>query len=253
MATLYFNGAVDGEWTELGNWWTDDNFTTQATSLPTSADNVIASNDIESNSGSEPTVANFTLTARAASLWESSYLGTAITVTGMATFNDGSDNYGTITGYATFNDYSSNNGTITGYATFNDYSSNNVTVGGNATFNHRSRNSRNVTGDATFNDISSNDNVIIGDAVFNNYSSNNNFGVINGNAVFNNGSINLYVIVGNVVFNHSSFGIPVPVDPGYIPSVVNEGLPYGGTVMYQNRTQFPLQLGINGSNILGTI
>lgn len=40
MADLYFNNAVDDNWNELGNWWTDSGFTNQATSLPGSGDSV---------------------------------------------------------------------------------------------------------------------------------------------------------------------------------------------------------------------
>ena len=156
MATLYFNGAVDAEWTELGNWWTDAAFTTQATGLPTSADDVIASAYISSNSGGEPTVANFTMNASGA-------LAIAITVIGNAIFNNGAQNDGTVGGNATFNDSSQNSyGTVTGNATFNDSSYNDGTVGGNATFNDSSYNDGTVTGNATFNNSSSNYRTVTG-------------------------------------------------------------------------------------------
>ena len=119
MATLYFNGAVDNEWTTLGNWWTDSGFTTQATSLPTSADDVIATASISSNSGSAPTVVNFTLNDPSENFY---FLGIAITVTGNANFNEYSYNDGTVNGDATFNDSSVNYGAIGGNATFNDSS-----------------------------------------------------------------------------------------------------------------------------------
>ena len=143
MATLYFNGAVNAEWTELGNWWTDAAFTTQATGLPTSADDVIASAYIGSNIDPEPTVANFTMNASGA-------LAIAITVTGNATFNDGSYNYYStvaVGGNATFNDSSFNYyGTVSGNATFNDSSFNDGTVAGSATFRHSAYNRAGISG-----------------------------------------------------------------------------------------------------------
>ena len=61
MATLYFNGAVDNNWNTLGNWWTNSGLSIQATSLPSSSDSVIILEDVDSNSGSEPTVVNMTV------------------------------------------------------------------------------------------------------------------------------------------------------------------------------------------------
>lgn len=148
MATFYFNGAVDGEWTELGNWWMDDNFTTQATSLPTNSDDVIATGSFfVVNSGSEPTVANFTA-------FGSLDFDMSITVTGMVTLNDAARILGTITGNATFNGSVENIANVIGNATFNDSSSNVATVTGDATFNDYSQNYSAVNGNATFNDSS---------------------------------------------------------------------------------------------------
>ena len=61
MATLYFNGAVDSDWAEIENWWTSDDFTTQASALPSSSDSVVLSSSCDTNSGSEPTVVNLTI------------------------------------------------------------------------------------------------------------------------------------------------------------------------------------------------
>ncbi len=33
-ATLYFNGAQNGNWSNLGNWWQDSGFTTPAVAVP---------------------------------------------------------------------------------------------------------------------------------------------------------------------------------------------------------------------------
>jgi hypothetical protein len=160
MATLYFNAAVDSDWDEIGNWWTSDAFTTQASALPTSSDSVVLSATCDTNSGSEPTVVNLTQ--------DSGDLGIAVTVTGDATFNDNSSNLGTVTGDATFNDDAYNYGTVTGDATFNDNSSNSGgTVTGDATFNDNSSNlGGTVTGDATFNDDAYNYGTVTGSATF---------------------------------------------------------------------------------------
>ena len=226
MATFYFNGAVDANWQTLGNWWMDDTFTTQATALPTSADDVIASASIYSNSGGEPTVANFTLNDPSNSY--ASSVEIAITVSGNATFNDTSyNNYGTVTGNATFNDNSYNGGTVTGNATFNGSSVNYGTVTGEATFNGSSVNYGN-TGEATFNDNSAN---AISPVLLTN-------GIVNGNATFNGSSVSYGTVTGEATFNDSSFAYPSGTY-----SVVTVG----------TRTPYPIPRGINGSSILGVI
>jgi hypothetical protein len=128
-AILYFDGAVDSAWTTVGNWWLDDAHTEPAGRLPTSADSVVASASI---TASGQTVVDFTLNDP--NLVGNSLEG-ALTVTGMATFNDATLNDGTVTGTATFNDLSSNDGTIVGDATFNGNSGNNGTVTGTITDN----------------------------------------------------------------------------------------------------------------------
>ena len=118
--TLYFNGAVDNEWTELGNWSTG--------SLPTAGDSVIATASI---TASGQTVANFTLNDP--DNLDFGLVGT-LTVTGNATFNNAARLAGgTVTGNATFNGSSFNDGTVGGNATFND-GVNFGTVTGTATF-----------------------------------------------------------------------------------------------------------------------
>ena len=126
MATLYFDGAVDSDWDEIGNWWTSGAFSTQASALPTSSDSVILSATCDANSGSAPTVVNLTQ--------DSGDLGIAVTVTGNAVFNDSAYNTATVTGNATFNGSSYNEGVVTGSATFNDSSVNVGPVTGTATF-----------------------------------------------------------------------------------------------------------------------
>jgi hypothetical protein len=52
-------------------------------------------------------------------------MGISVTVTGLATFANGSQNQGTIIGNATFGGTSSNAGTVTGTATFTGAACNN--------------------------------------------------------------------------------------------------------------------------------
>jgi hypothetical protein len=125
MATLYYNNAVGNEdWSTLGNWWLDDSFSTPATQLPTSGDDVEIYEQLTSNSGSAPTVRNLTA-------FDEARLSTSVVVLGAATFNGhsyaGPPTAGvlpTITGNAVFNDYSYNTGTISENTVFNDYSKN---------------------------------------------------------------------------------------------------------------------------------
>ena len=162
--TMYFNGAVDQDWAELGNWWLDSGHTVAAIALPTAGDSVIATASITSNSGSEPTVVNFTLNE----VEGGPSLGISVTVTGVATFgNNTVFTAGTLTGNATFNGASAHYGDITGNATFNDSSGNDGgTVTGNATFNDSSQNFSTITGNATFNDSSRNEGTVTGTATF---------------------------------------------------------------------------------------
>jgi hypothetical protein len=110
--TMYFDGAVDGDWAELGNWWLDSGHTVAAPSLPAAGDSVIATASIISNSGGAVTVVNLIFDG-------SGGLLITITVTGNATFNDSSQHFGAITGNATFNDSSENFGTVSGTVTDN--------------------------------------------------------------------------------------------------------------------------------------
>ena len=200
MATLYFDGAVDGDWDELGNWWQNAGHTTAATALPTSSDSVVLSATCSANSGSAPTVVNLTASSAVFDI-------TIITVTGMATFSGGSTNFGTVTGNATFNDSSVNEGTVTGDATFNDSASNSGTVTGNGTFNDYSNNnpynSGTVTGNATFNDSSGNASTVTGNATFNDSSGNSD--TVDGNATFSDSSVNIGSVSGDATFNGNAY------------------------------------------------
>jgi hypothetical protein len=169
-AILYFDGAVDGAWTTVGNWWLDAGHTQAAGRLPAEIDSVVASATI---TASGQTVVDFTLNDPSEGDFFS--LSGTLTVTGVATFNGEAVivNSGTVTGNATFNDFSSNGGTVTGNATFNNNSSNGGTVTGNATFNDSSISDGTVTGDATFNNDSFNQGSVSGTATFTGNACNN--------------------------------------------------------------------------------
>jgi hypothetical protein len=150
---LYFDGDADDDWTNVANWWLDDEFSEPAGRLPTSADSVVATRNINA---SGQTVVNFTLDDQEQEGY--TLLGT-LTVTGNATFSGFSYNGGTVTGNVTFNDATANDGgTVIGTATFNHISANTSsgTIIGNATFNNNSQNQAAVTGTATFNDSACN-------------------------------------------------------------------------------------------------
>jgi hypothetical protein len=238
MATLYFNAAVNGDWATLGNWWMDSGHTTPATGLPTSSDSVIVSQEITANSGSEPTVVNFTQNPGPTLIFD-------ITVTGMATFQD-SVCQATITGNATFSGYSSNSGTVTGDATFNDSAGNFGTVTGNATFNDLSYNGSEtgVLGTGTFNDDSYNVYQMSGPCTFNHRSSLASGGNVDGNCVFNDSSFvaDSTSIGGDATFRGSSYNGAGEV-----------GVMIYGTVSFEDRTPYPIPRGINGSSILGVL
>lgn len=208
MATLYFNGAVDNDWDELGNWWTNEGHTTAATALPTSSDSVVLSANCGSNSGSAPTVVNLMVSAVG--------LGITITVTGMATFNSGSlgyydggldaEVYGVVNGNATFDDgYLSLYGTVNGNVTMTD-STMEGQINGDATFTNTTGGfGAQITGDAVFNGTSETDTEVGGDAVFNDSTSALGGTVIAGNATFNDtSSYGGDTITGTATFNDSA-------------------------------------------------
>jgi hypothetical protein len=129
--TLYFDGAVDDDWAELGNWWLDDEHTQPAGRLPEAVDSVVATASISSNSGSGPTVANFeidgdninlaiSLTVTGLAVWKTNaWMASGATLTGNVQWNGTNGNAGVVNGNATFNDTTFNDGTINGNATFN--------------------------------------------------------------------------------------------------------------------------------------
>jgi hypothetical protein len=217
--TLYFDGVYDEFWHDLRNWWNDENHTDQATSLPKSVDSVVVTGtSIDTGSGSEPTVANFTMNDP-----DTGYsLFGPLTVTGVATFNGFSSNLApSLTANVVLNDDAYSSQTINGNATFNGDSFNDTggTVAGNAVFGGNSFNEGTVSGDAVFNGSSRNkfDATVGGNATFNN--STTNEGAVSGDATFNDSARHEGSVTGTATFNDSSCvdggvaGTFVPDDP----------------------------------------
>lgn len=151
-ATLYYNAAVDQDWGNASNWWTDAGFTIPGT-VPTIADDAIVSDQVVDNSSAPASVNSLDFTGGGGG----DFFWIDITVVTTATFNNSSNvSIGTITGNVVFNDNSVNNDSITGDATFNDSSINYATITGSATFNQTSYNESTgvVSTNATFNDTS---------------------------------------------------------------------------------------------------
>jgi hypothetical protein len=149
--TLYFNGAVSGNWATAGNWWLDAAHTVPAAGLPQSVDSVVIADDVTDNTGGAIQVRDLTV--------ESASFEVNATATGIATFNAAILSSGfTLTGNAVFTGNGVNQGTVSGNATFNDSSANLGSVGGDATFNDTSGMfDGNVTGTATFTGSACND------------------------------------------------------------------------------------------------
>jgi hypothetical protein len=162
--TLYFNGAVDNDWAEVGNWWLDAAGTEPAGRLPASVDSaVILAGVLESATPvflagltvnvDDDFYGEYTVSGAVQMLFVSNFAA----INGSVTFGGSGVNAGTIVGDATFNGGARNQGTITGTATFNSSSSEEGgTINGNATFNGSSVHAGNVTGTATFNDSACN-------------------------------------------------------------------------------------------------
>jgi hypothetical protein len=230
--TLYFNGAVDNDWDELGNWWEEldgvdgGSSDVAASALPTSSDDVVLLTSVDMNGGSDPTVANLEVRE------DYAYIAIGITVTGLATFSrDYSHNVGTITGDCVFSGYSSyNNGTITGDCVFSGfYSYNNGTITGDCVFSgfySYNNNNGTITGDCVFSgDYSHTLGTITGDCVFSGDYSYNDYGTITGDCEFSGeGSYNYFgYVFGVVTFrNLSSIIATFYNTAGNVPSFNNQ-------------------------------
>jgi hypothetical protein len=166
---LYFNAAVNGSLSTLGNWWQDDGFTIPADALPDSATPVVISSAVTSGTA---TYASATITAN---------IGSAVTINAPTNLTNAT-NAGALVGNSTLNGTSSNTGTITGAVTLNGTSSNVGTITGAVTLNGTSSNVGTITGSVTLNDTSFNSGGITGNVTFNENSYQGTGGVITGNA-----------------------------------------------------------------------
>jgi hypothetical protein len=214
MPTFYFNGAVDSEWTTLDNWWmTFDgtNYSNQATSLPSSGDNVILNEGaVTSNTGSSITILSLTMNNGSYIQPQTEEDSITIYVTNETILNGNSN----ITGHTTVN------GDISLYTS----ASIGCVVSGNVILNDTSYilgiDSAQIDGDVVFKDyshfdegISSSTNLldIIGTATFNDYSYvSQNWGLKLSNAIFNDSSYVLAEVAGvqaidNIIFNDDSY------------------------------------------------
>jgi surface protein len=126
--TYYFFGVDSNSWSDLGNWFLDENALIAATSLPDADDDVIIAADLDSEGTSTGIEVN-NLTMYDPS-FDGYTLDITIIVNGVATFTGASSNAGTVIGNAIFNNASVNSGTIDGNATLNNTSNNLGTVTG---------------------------------------------------------------------------------------------------------------------------
>lgn len=217
MANLYFNAAIDYDWNTLGNWWEDDGYTIQATSLPSSGDTVYINNELNINTGStEPLISDLYVDTLGGYLW------CDITVTNTAIIYSGTIYRGTLTANPTF--YGENQGTINGSAVFDNYGINSGTVQYDATFYGYAYNcgpgcssvsydgqptSGLVNGNAQFYDNSVNSvGTINGSAEFYGYSSSDEYSTFNGGVSFyEHATNNTLNVVANFYDYASNYGV----------------------------------------------
>ena len=196
--TLYFNGAVDNDWSVLGNWWDDASFTNPAESLPTPYDDVVLSATVSANGAGDDTVYVHNLSINGGVGGDlSNFIGIVLplSVSGTATFSSFSILAGSLVGDAVFqdgsvagvpynNELSISSAYITGNVTFSAPNTANYgIINGNVTFHGEYGNAGLVIGDVEFNDGTSNPGTVIGHVAFRDHSVNGSFGagIIQGN------------------------------------------------------------------------
>jgi hypothetical protein len=238
MATLYYNAAVDTDWNTLGNWWSDSIYSVPATSLPSSADDVIMIADCLTNSGSGAIVNTLTFDGgpfNGSVSGGTATLGINITVIQVSEYYTIAmiiDAFltGTLTAskvYLTGSYYSGiNNGIINGSVLLNSLGYNNGTINGNATFGAGGYNngSGSVNGNAIFEASSVNEGYIGNNATFIDMI---NYGYVNGNAIFYGGATNSNTINQHATFNdysYNNFGGAVTGDATFNDSSYNDGV-----------------------------
>ncbi len=161
--TLYFNNAVNSAWDTLGNWWQNVEFTTPASSLPTTNDTVYLYGAVGTPPATPVTLAHVYVSPMVLG-WQDegnySFVADLTGVTAPKTVNDNTKLAGTCAGNVTMNDFTRINpaAVITGDCVFNRQSfiDANGRVNGNCIFNDDSGAaiSSRIFGNATFNDNS---------------------------------------------------------------------------------------------------
>jgi|GEM_PF-3134905 len=219
-SVLYFHTGVNNDWNEVGNWWTDDQFSVAAGILPGGVDDVIIEGNVISNSGGAISVNTVTLNG------ESTIIDVSFTVTAGLTMNDtsvigGADMHGD----AVFNDNAVNGDHIYGDVTFNDDSFNQAAITGDVTFNEASGGSITLSGIQAWGDISGAikdvdgnpittyiftetsynfQSTLSGDVTFQDLSL--NAGTVSGDATFTDSSFNTGTVTGDATFTAGSGG-----------------------------------------------
>jgi hypothetical protein len=226
-ATLtYTNANGTYDWGDASNW--------VGGVVAGAGDTAIIEGNVTSNTGAAASVT--ALTVGDSITGYQIYI--PITVSGFATFNKSSGNYGIITGNAIYNDTSYNAGTTTGTAMFNTtFYDGTAPTGGIFTFNgswsgnvggtifgsdsapitlfkfinNAQNNGGIVRVPALFQDSSSNLSVVTATTTFTDTASNDVTGVIQGNAIFNGESVNNDgTITGSVLLNTLAYDSVLP-------------------------------------------
>jgi len=259
MATVYYNAAVDDNWSTAGNWWTDAGHTIALGGLPAAGDAAILSAALSEAGYTTPAMASVT-TAYSLNVDLVTTLATfstggdnAGTITGTncaVVFNGSSTNSGTITGDCTFNGSSVNDGLITGSCTFNGTSSCGLTatIYGNCIFDFNSFHYGSITGNVTFQGASGINGSVIGDCTFS--VSVDNLGSITGSCTFNNSSTNSSAITGDCVFNDTSQNTVTGNITGTV--TFNESSENLGTVTGNAKVYHPVVFPLGGT-VTGSI
>ena len=194
-SSKFFNGAVNAEWHNLGNWWDDLAFTQSASALPTELDDVNIVATVSTNAGDPVVVKTLTVAS-------SSHFGIDATVLEGAVFTDSSVlDVATITGTSTFSGASRNAGHVAGDAIFSTTYFNGVapTLG-----------IINLTGTTTWEGsidgtVYTVDMSPVSNYQFYDHSSLPTGGIVRGIAIFDDNSHLLGTVEGNAEFHGSSY------------------------------------------------
>lgn len=129
MSLYYYNAASDGDWSNLANWWQDSGFSTPATALPSSSDEVFINGNVTQNTAGGNCVC-------AAAEFRDSEFGEGLTLqtTGLVNLFGSSTFAGASTDGMSLHDSSqiASTGLVQGDATLRDSSRNLGHITGNA-------------------------------------------------------------------------------------------------------------------------